>query len=82
MGLEKIVGRLHDLLESDKARKEKKRVDELRKILAKLAEKRDKTEARMQRAKTDIERRKLERKLKICVKQHAKGREALDKLSR
>lgn len=80
MGLEKVVGKLQHLLESDKTRKEKKRVEELRKIVAKLAEKRDKTEARIQRAKSDIERRKLERKLKICVMQHAKGQEALAKL--
>ncbi|MCC2113946.1 MAG: hypothetical protein KDJ16_18060, partial [Hyphomicrobiales bacterium] len=81
MGVKKIVESLRELLESDSDKKKKKRAKEIKKLLDKLEKKEAKLGSKLKDAKSDSNREKIERRLKICKTQRRKGEEALEQLT-
>lgn len=79
MGLKDILVSLDSALDTKKGRATKQAIaiDEL---VAKLVVKKAKYTAKLERAQTDRERQKLERKIKVCLAQIEKGRAAADEL--
>ena len=81
MGVEKIVERLQELLGSDSEKKRKKRVNEIKTLIEKLEKKKEKLDQKKKNAsKSDSE--KIERRLKVCMTQLKKGKEALEKIDK
>ncbi|MCK4711838.1 MAG: hypothetical protein KAT26_03045 [Marinosulfonomonas sp.] len=79
MGLKDIVGKLDRVLDTKKGRAAKQ-ADAIDELVEKLVAKEAKYIARLELAETDRDREKLERKIKVCRAQIAKGRAAITEL--
>lgn len=79
MGLKDILSSLDKVLDTKKGRATKQ-AEAIDALVSKLVEKEAKYMAKLMLAKTDREKQKLERKIKVCKAQIAKGRAAADTL--
>lgn len=79
MGLKDIVGKLDWVLDTKKGRAAKQ-ADAIDELVEKLVAKEVKYNAKLALAETDREREKLQRKIKVCQAQIAKGRAAAKEL--
>ncbi len=75
MGLKDILSKLDKVLDTKKGRTAKQ-VEAIEKLITKLVEKEAKYKAKLLLAKTPREKEKLERKIKVCEAQIAKGHAA------
>ncbi|GEM_PF-1569645 len=79
MGLKDILSSLDKVLDTKKGRAAKQ-ADAIDELLIKLVAKEAKYVAKLKLAKTDQEKQKLERKIKVCQAQIEKGRAAASEL--
>lgn len=75
MGLKEIIGKLDWLLDTEKNRTTKQ-AETIDALLVKLVEKEAKYIKQLRLAESDRKREKIERKIKVCRAQIAKGRAA------
>lgn len=80
MRVKKIVGRLWEVIDSDRSNKNKK-IEALEKIIEKLKKKENHLRNDLESAKSKKEAKKLKVKLKLCMEHHKKGTKALKELT-
>lgn len=79
MGIAKIAERLKEILGSTSA-KRKKRANAIEDLLSRLEKKHSRITKKLEKVEDKKERKKLERKLKMCNAQCSKGKTALAEL--